>query len=273
MNASAVSWATNMWGQLKDAFTPNKAISKKTTLLLVVMWVALAMVFWVFGPSTIIPRPWEVLQSLPKLWEDGLLIHLLSSITTFLEALLLASVISLGLAYLSVLPGFRPVVEVISKGRFLSMVGFNVLFALIIGGGHTLKIGLMVFAVSVFFITSMAAAIARVPQAAWDDAYTLRMSRWRAVWEVVILGQIDEAIESIRQNGAIGLMMLSMVEGIVRAEGGIGVMLLNSNKYFKLEEVYAVQLVAFTVGLLFDYGMGGLKNLVAPWSRLTQARR
>ena len=88
------------------------------------------------------------------------------------------------------------------------------------------------------------------------------MSEWRVVWEVVILGTADQAFEVLRQNAAIGWMMLTMVEGIARAEGGIGVALLNENKHFRLEYLFAIQLVILIVGLVQDYAIGLFRQIV-----------
>ena len=55
----------------------------------------------------------------------------------------------------------------------------------------------------------------------FDHARSLRFSDWRVVWEVVVLGTADKAFEILRQNAAIGWMMLTMVEGISRSEGGM----------------------------------------------------
>ena len=99
------------------------------------------------------------------------------------------------------------------------------------------------------------------------------MSEWRVVWEVVVLGTFDKAIEVFRQNAAIGWMMLTMVEGISRAEGGIGAMLLNQNKHFHLAEVFAIQLVILTVGLGQDFAIGFFKKMVCPYADLSLERR
>ena len=77
----------------------------------------------------------------------------------------------------------------------------------------------------------------------------------------------------LRQNAAIGWMMLTMVEGISRAEGGVGAMLLNQNKHFHLAEVFAIQLLILLVGMLQDYGIGVLKRLLCPYADLTLERR
>jgi NitT/TauT family transport system permease protein len=119
----------------------------------------------------------------------------------------------------------------------------------------------------------MAAVILNLPKERFDHARSLGMSEWRVVWEVVILGTADEAFEVLRQNAAIGWMMLTMVEGISRAEGGIGAMLLNQNKHFHIAEVFAIQVVILTVGILQDYAIGALRNLFCPYAQLTLERK
>ena len=71
-------------------------------------------------------------------------------------------------------------------------------------------------------------------------------------------GTLDKALDVLRQNVAMGWAMITMVEGISRSEGGIGAMILNQNKHFRLAEVYAILLVILLLGLLMDYGMGVL---------------
>ncbi len=80
------------------------------------------------------------------------------------------------------------------------------------------------------------------------------MGEWRVVYEVVVIGQADKAFEVLRQNAAMGWMMLTMVEGISRSEGGVGAMLLNQNKHFHLSAVFAIQLTILLLGLAQDYG-------------------
>ena len=93
------------------------------------------------------------------------------------------------------------------------------------------------------------------------------------MYEVVILGQTDKAFDVLRQNVAISWMMLSMVEGMSRSEGGIGAMLMTENKYFHLPEIFAIQIVILTVGLLQDYALGVLKSVICPYSVLTVEAR
>jgi NitT/TauT family transport system permease protein len=259
-----------MSGNLAAAFAPNGAVSGNSLRLIIIVQICAAIAIWALSPFAALPNPLEVARAFGKLWlNEGLSRELLTSFVLNLEALAITLVISLGFAYLTVLPFFRPIVAAISKGRFLGLIGLTFAFTLMIGGGHKLKLALLVFGMTVFFVTSMAAVIAEIPREQFDYARTLRMTEWQVVWEVVILGTIDDAIEVLRQNAAIGWMMLTMVEGISRSEGGIGAMLLSQNKHFHLAEVFAIQLLILLVGVVQDYAIGFIKRLLCPYALLT----
>lgn len=263
-----------MNNRLAGAFSPNGAISSNSLRLIVIVQVVAAVTLWALSPFAVLPNPVEVFHALGKLWmNEGLSHELMTSFVLNLEALALTATISLGLAYLTVLPFFRPIVAAVSKGRFLGLIGLTFVFTLMIGGGHGLKLALLVFGMTVFFLTSMASVIAEIPKEHFDYARTLRMSEWQVVWEVVVLGTIDEAIEVLRQNAAIGWMMLTMVEGISRSEGGVGAMLLNQNKHFHLAEVFAILLVILLLGLAMDYLLGLVIRVVCPYAEMGRVQR
>lgn len=260
--------------ELASVFSPNRAVSKRVALGVIAFQIAVPMLIWVFGLSPVIPRPGEVAHSFMKLVSEGLIADLGSSFLTNLKAIGLSILISLPLCYLSVTFFFRLPVWLISKGRFLGLAGLTFLFTITLGGGETLKLSLLTFGMSVFFITSMAAVVAEIPRDEYDHARTLRMGRWRGdVGEVVILGKLDQAFEMLRQNAAIGWMMLSMVEGIVRSGGGLGKVLLDENKHFQLDAVFAIQLLILAIGLGQDYFIGMMKNIVCPHAKLAMERR
>lgn len=264
----------NALSNFAAAFLPNRAVSPGVMRLIVAVEIAVALLIWFFSPFKALPRPDEVLRALGSLWmTEGLGQELATSFKLNVEALAITAVISLALSYLTVIPVFRPLVAAVSKGRFLSIVGFTFIFTLVFGGGHPLKTSLLVFAVTVFYVTSMASVIAAIPKSDFDHARTLRMSEWRVVWEVVILGTADKAFEVLRQNAAMGWMMLTMVEGIVRSEGGVGAMLLSESKHFRLAEVFAIQIVILIVGLVQDYAIGAARRLACPYADLTLERK
>ena len=259
---------------LLAAFVPNQLVSANTMRVLVVGELALALLVWLNSPFKVLPRPDEVARALQSLWmNDGLGPELWTSFRLNLDALGWTAAISLVLSYLTVLPVMRPFVAAVSKGRFLSLAGITLIFTLIFGGGRPLKLSLLTFAMTVFFVTSMASVVAQVPRSALDYARTLRMGEWRVVWEVIVLGTADTAFEVLRQNAAIGWMMLTMVEGIVRSEGGVGAMLLGESKHFRLAEVFAIQIVILLVGMFQDYAIGALRRLVCPYADLNKERQ
>jgi NitT/TauT family transport system permease protein len=119
----------------------------------------------------------------------------------------------------------------------------------------------------------MVDVVASVETEKLDHARTLRMGDWRVVWEVVVLGQMGPAFDAIRQNAAMGWMMLTMVEGIARSEGGIGTVLMDLDKHFNLPAIVAVQGVFLLAGFFQDAFLAWMKTVLVPSASLTTARR
>lgn len=259
--------------KIKNIFTPNGAIDKSTAMLLIYSQIFFLCLYWLFSKSVFLPTPSETLKALAELWSSGVGSELLVSFNLNLEAIAYSTVISLVLAYLTTIPFFRPMVGFISKLRFLSLVGLTFFFTLMSNSSHTLKLSLLVFSVSVFFVTSMVDVLASIPKVQFDLARTLRMGEWETLWEVIILGQADKAFDVIRQNSAISWLMLTMVEGMSRSEGGIGAVLLNNNKHFHLSAVMAIQITILLVGLGQDYVIGVLKKIFCPYAGIALERK
>jgi len=258
---------------LGPALRPNQWIPRSAYYVIAAAWTVVAVAAWLLSPS-VFPRPNRVLRAMGELInQQGLLGELAVSMGVFAWSLLIASVLSLGLAYATVLPAMRPIVTALTKLRFLSLVGLSFIVTVTVGGGRPLKITLLVFGISVFLLTSLVDVVAAVPEERLDHARTLRMSEWRTVWEVIVLGQAHNALDAIRQNAAIGWAMLTMVEGIARGEGGIGTMLMDQNKHFNLAAIFAVQGIFLLVGLLQDSFLAWLRSTVAPYAALTTVRR
>lgn len=259
---------------LLGSFAPNRVVSKNVVRIIIVFQLAVLLLVWATSSYALLPKPKGVWDAFVDLWShEGLGGELITSFLLNVQAMAIATVISLGLAYLTVVPFFRPIVAAVSKGRFLGMVGLTFFFTLMFGSGHHLKVSLLVFGVGVFFVTSMMDVVAQVPKNKFDLARTLRMGEWRVVWEVIVLGRADAAFDMLRQNAAMGWMMLTMVEGISRSEGGIGALLLNQNKHFRLEGVFAIQICILILGLFQDYGLGLAKKFICPYADLQLERR
>ena len=255
---------------IKDIFRPNKTIRSSTFAALCAIQAVVALVLWSFATSPIFPRPIEILQAWVDLVQHGdFMTEIATSTTLACETVAITFVVSLIISYAAVMPFFRPLGEFISKMRFLSLVGLSFVFTIMMSGGHNLKLSLLVFGMSVFFVTSMVQEIGSIPKNEFNHARTLGMSEWQVVWEVIFLGRLDKAFEIMRQNFAIAWMMLTLVEGISRAGGGVGAMLLNQNKHLHLAAVFAIQATIFTIGVLMDYVFGVMRRFLFPYASLT----
>lgn len=260
--------------ELTLSFAPNKVLSKSATTLLLYAQVALLLVLWTFFPLSEDLGLRQVLDNFRDLFAEGMGGHMWVSVTTNLQAIALSMFFSLLIAYASVMPAFRPVVGLFSKLRFLSLgAGLMFFFQIMASGAHVLKLYALVFSISVFFVTGFVDVIAQIPKEKFDLGRTLGFGEWRVVWEVVVLGQMDKMLDVVRQNAAIGWSILMMVEAKERSEGGIGGLLANQDKHFHLAAIVAIQLFILAMGLVQDYWLGLMKQLLCPYAALTLERR
>jgi NitT/TauT family transport system permease protein len=260
--------------KLGSMFAPNRMDSPVSAIrIMIAGQITVFILWWAYATPAVIPKPLEVVQSFGDLWSTGLVGDLYTSLILYLQALFISTVFSLLLAYSSSLMFFRPAAELWSKLRFLGMVGLNFLFTLYLSGAHSLKLAMLTFSISVFMLTSMLDILDQIPREKFDLARTLRMGEWQILWEVQILGRADVMFDAMRQNGAIGWMMLAVVEGLFRSEGGLGMALMNQDKHFHLGAIAAIQILFLGLGLTQDYILGVLKNMCCPYARLLLERR
>jgi NitT/TauT family transport system permease protein len=253
-------------GWLARIFLPNRAVDRATALGLVAFWLVAAFVVWLASPWQSLPGPGEVWHALGAMWwTGGMGPEMFTTLKLITHALVLTIALSMALSYLTVIAFFRPLVAAISKLRFLGLTGLVFPFTLLTGGGYALKVVLLTFGMSTFFVTAMAQVVMEIPREQFDHLRVLGAGEGRILWEVVVRGTLDKALDITRQNLAMGWAMITMVEGISRAEGGIGALILNQNKHFHLAEVYAILIAILVMGLLLDYAMGLLVRVLCPY--------
>lgn len=256
----------------QEAWTPNGRVSAHAYTILVVGTIVGTLAIWAVFRPVFIPSPLQVLKAYPGLLEKGLVYQLYISLLTNVQATLISCLLTVPLCYLTVLPAVRPFVRGLAQMRFLGLTGFVILFTLEFGGGHALKVALLVFGMSVFLATTLYDVIESIPREKFDHARTLRMKPWTVVLEVVVFGQLDLVIDAVRQNAAMSWVMLTMVEGLVRFEGGLGAFMLAEDKQLGLAAVFALQLVVLAIGLAQDTLLLWLRRVLCPYSELTLER-
>lgn len=262
-----------MTTRLFDGLRPLATVGPWATAGFAAATAVAVVAAWQAGPAAL-PGPTDIAHALARLWtERGLFDQLAASVAMNARAIAWSTALGLALAYLTVLPALRPAVHALTKLRFTGLVGWGFVLATVARDGHQLKLWMLVFAMTPFYLTAMAAVIAAIPRERIDHARTLGLGLggWRVVGEVVVRGTAADALEAMRQNAAMGWMMLTAVEGVVRSEGGLGTMLLDESKHLDLAAVFAVITVVLAVGALQDRLLVALRRAACPYAELTRA--
>ena len=231
----------------------------------------LLMLFWLLSPSKIIPTPLEIARAWNAMAAgDGLLIELANSALTIAKAIAWSSAIALAVASLSTMAFFKAAARWLTALRFLGFAGITFLFTLWTSDGAQLKLWLLTFGMTAFLLTNLLSTVDSVTQQTLDYARTMGLGPWRTAYETIIRAKLGDILDLVRQNAAMGWTILSMVEGLVRSEGGIGTLLLNQNRHFHLAAVFAIQITILVYGLGQDTLMKLLRDAACPYARFSQ---
>lgn len=251
-------------------FIPLTSLSNKTFSILVVLNCFIAIGLWqIFAVGGLIPTPLKIVESLIKITSSSdFLSNLFASLSLTCNGMFFSIVIALIISYLSLIPFFTPMAKFIIKCRYLTLTGLIFLFTLLTSNGHNLKMSLLIFGIVPFFVTSFLSIIDAINEQEYQLCKTLRMNNWQTLLEVVIIGKLDQVFEVLRQNFAIAWMMITMVEGLNMSEGGLGTMLIKSNKYIDLGGVFAIMLIIFFIGICFDYLLQKIRSWLFPYTNL-----
>lgn len=249
-----------------DILYPGRRVDRSMRGYIIAGWVIFVSIFWWQSPLIFLPKPGEVAGALHDLWfYQDLGIELFSSVRLNVESIVIATVISLALAYLGTIAVFEPLVSGIGKLRFLSLAGLGIAFTLISSSGHQLKVMVLVFFVTVYFVVSMMDVISSIPQEQYDLAHTLRMRDWETLYEVVIYGQLDQAFVVLRQTAAMSWAFIATAESMATSGGGVGALLAGAQRRTHLYEIMAIQILILVLGLAQDDLIGWLRVTCCPW--------
>ncbi len=255
---------------IKNLFSPFAPLSDRTYTILIIIDCGIALLLWqIFAAGGLIPTPFKIAEAVLRIvGTNDFFDNLFSSLSLTLKGMGISILIALVICYLSLVPIFYPIAKFIIKCRYLTLTGLIFLFTLMTSNGHNLKMSLLIFGIVPFFVTSFLSIIDAINVQEYELCKTLRMSNWRALYEVVIVGRLDQVLEVMRQNFAIAWMMITMVEGLNMSEGGLGTMLIKSNKYIDLGTVFGILVIIFTLGVCFDFLLAKLRTWFFPYTKL-----
>lgn len=254
---------------MKELFVPFGRTSKIQMQIAAVVIALLVVGIWSLKLHPLFPTPAEVFTQLGyQIESKGLLFELFQSFKLNLEALLLSTTIAALLAYGQVIPVIRIVVTAMENFRFISAGVLMFTFGIFVKDPHMVKVYVVCFAMFPFILTGLANAVRTIDEGSFHHARTMKLGHMSTTWQVVILGKRDQLIEVVRQNYSIGWYMTPVVEGFVRSEGGVGLMLIEQSKYLKLADMFAILLAIFIVGLMQNMFLLYAAKTICPYASI-----
>ena len=253
---------------LKALFQWNGKISSTTKWGLYIFYAVMFLIMWQYASPAGIPKPipvWEAWKELVA--QHNLIGELFNSAQTCLIAMFCTILLTLILAYISRIPFFSPIISILTRFRFLSLIGLSFIFLILCSTSYQAKISTMSFSILTYLLTGLIAVIRDIPQRMYNYSRTLRMGEAEVTWYTVVRGTFYEAVDLMTQNFAIAWMMLTSIESMFREYGGIGALLMNVYQRKGFEYVFAIQITILIVGLLLDSLLRGLIHIAFPWKR------
>lgn len=252
-------------------FRPFEKVDKTTTRLIGFTWLIILLAAWSslgFGSTHLFPTIPQVWTGLVGLYNEGLVVHIGSSLGLCSYAVFISILISLSITYLSSTPAIKPIATFISKFRYLPLTGISFYITMLINDGRSIQVWILVIFMTTFLITSLLAMMKDIPEEDFDHARSLGYGRWQILLEVVIKGRFDYVIENIRQNLAIVYMMLVTVETIMMAAGGLGFLINNSHRFDNQGRIIALQIIILLVGLILDFALTFTRKSLFRFSKI-----
>jgi len=258
---------------MNSLFSPFSLERRFNVKFLAAGQLVILLALWFVAPDhTGIPSPMAILSAWNELaLNKGLMLELFASTKVIWQSIILSMLLSASIAYLTTADVFKPMGTFIGSLRFLGFAGLTFLFTLWTNSDSDLKLLLLTFGMTVFQTRSAIDVVNSVSSSDIDYARSLGLSGWRLTWEMHVRGRLHDMIDITRQNAAVGWTLLAMVEGITRSQGGIGAMLLNSNKNFALDAVFAIQFTILAYGVLQDYALQLVRKFTCPYAELTRS--
>lgn len=255
---------------MKKLFEPFHEINTKTIYTIFIAQIIALLLFFEVYHSDIIPPPSTIFNTFITLISSGELYdNLFKSFSLIIYGMGISIAISLLLSYLSQIQFFSKLIEMICSFRYLTLTGLTAIFTLLSSDTDSLRTNLLLFAIIPFFTTSMLDIINKTSKQDIELCYTLKKNRWWILKEVIIIGKLDQVFEVIRTNFAICWLLITSVESLAFNLGGVGTMLVKSNKYLDLSMIISLLVIILLIGILTDYILTYIRKSLFKYSNIT----
>jgi NitT/TauT family transport system permease protein len=220
-----------------------------------------------FAPPDFLPSPTEVVRGTLQLFIDY---DLWGAILTSSRRILLAFVFASALALpLGVLMGaFEPINRlfepIMAPLRYMPISAFIPLLILWFGIYEKQKIAFLFLGVFVYLLPVVVSAIRAVPEELVQTALTLGSTKLQAIRTVLLPAALPEIFDSFRVMNAILWTYVILAEA-VNPEHGLGYMVELARTHQKASWSFAGLLVIGGIGLLTDFLIRMISNVLFRW--------
>ncbi|TWT81993.1 Bicarbonate transport system permease protein CmpB [Planctomycetes bacterium CA13] len=210
----------------------------------------------IIGPQAL-PSPSETFETFSLLWTDRKL--LLNTWTTLRRVTIGFALASLVGIPMGVLAGCFPPVKafltpMILFGRNIPIAALVPLTFFFFGIGEYQKIIFIFLACVAFVVADTATSISNVGQQYLDTAYTLGANRWQSIVKVLVPLAMPAVFDSLRLlfGLAFGYIMLAETIKLGSESGGLGNLILTSQRIGPRAHIYLIILIIPIVAFVLD---------------------
>jgi NitT/TauT family transport system permease protein len=220
-----------------------------------------------FAPPDFLPSPTEVVRGTLQLFIDyDLWGAIVTSSRRILLAFLLASALALPLGVL--MGAFEPInrlfESIMAPLRYMPISAFIPLLILWFGIYEKQKIAFLFLGVFVYLLPVVVSAIRAVPEELVQTALTLGSTKLQAIRTVLVPAALPEIFDSFRVMNAILWTYVILAEA-VNPEYGLGYMVELARTHQKASWSFAGLLVIGGIGLLTDFCIRMISNVLFRW--------
>lgn len=246
---------------LKEYFALRGTLKRKKEITIFLIGIVFFISIWQiltglgFIPRGILPSPWKVVMSFPKMhFEDALVRNAIYSTKLNLLGLFEAAILAVPLGILiGIFPGLRALfqkhIEVI---RFLPMTALTGLFISWCGIGDNMKIQFLTFSIFFYLLPLVIGRVDEVSEEYVQSIYTLGANKWQTIRHVFIPYVVSNSIQDIRITAGVSWTYIVVAEMVNANAGGIGAMAYLAGRFGKIPEVFATVFVIIFIGFFID---------------------
>ncbi len=217
--------------------------------------------------STILPSPWEVLQSFSRLWFERALtrnvaVSLARVVAGFAVGVAIAFPLGLFMGSFSKIKSmFNPVAVF---GAYLPIPALVPLTLSLFGTGESQKVAFLALAFVIYLLPLIVGAVDDVDDVYLKTAYTLGASRFQTVCKVLLAISWADIYQALRLGFGIGWSYIILAE-MVDIGKGLGGIIITSQRRGPREHIYLVLLVIVVLAFVTDRLWAWAGNRLFPY--------